>query len=292
MKRIGAVLTGIILLGGLTGCGSSGTSRTGTTETTQSPPPATTATTSGPSSTTAPGAPVDLRVYFLHGDKLDVAHRAVPATVEVARAALTELLAGPTPADVAAGLASTVPAGTRLLGIDVAGGTATVDLSGEYASGGGSLSMTARLAQVTFTLTQFPTVKQVTFKLDGKPVTVFGGEGIVLDHPSTRASFESVTPPILVEFPARGAMAGSPVRISGSANVFEAQFRVELTDPAGRVLASKAVTATAGTGTRGTFDTSVAYSGYRGAATLTAFDVSPKDGSRIDVVRIPLQLTG
>lgn len=289
MKRTVAVLAGIALLGGLTGCGSS---RSGTTAPSLSTAPATTATTSGPAPTSATGAPVDLRAYFLHGDKLDVAHRSVPATVEVARAALTELLAGPTSADVAAGLASTVPTGTRLLGIDVAGGTATVDLSGEYASGGGSLSMTARLAQVTFTLTQFPTVNQVTFRLDGKPVTVFGGEGIVLDHPSTRASFESLTPPILVEFPARGATTGSPIRVSGSANVFEAQFRMELTDPTGRVLAGHAVTATAGTGTRGAFDTSVAYSGYRGPATLTAFDVSPKDGSRIDVVRIPVQLTG
>ena len=292
MKRIGAVLAGIILLGGLTGCGSSSTSRSEPTGTTQSPPPTTTATTSGQASTTAPGAPVDLRVYFLHGDKLAVAHRAVPATLEVARAALTELLAGPSPGDVAAGLTSTVPTGTRLLGIDVAGGTATVDLSGGYASGGGSLSMTARLAQVTFTVTQFPTVDQVTFKLDGKPVTVFGGEGIVLDHPSTRASFESVAPAILVEFPARGATTGSPIRVSGSANVFEAQIRVELTDPAGRVLASQPVMATAGTGTRGTFATSVGYRGYRGAATLTAFAVSAKDGSRSDVVRIPLQLTG
>lgn len=235
---------------------------------------------------------MDLRVYFLHGDKIDVAHRAVPATQSVAAAAMTQLLAGPAAADRTAGLASAIPSATRLLGINIADGTATVDLSGDFASGGGSLSMSGRLAQVTYTLTQFPSVSQVTFRMDGKPVTVFGGEGILLDHPSTRASFETLTPPILAEFPGRGWTVQSPIRVTGTANVFEAQFTVELTDASGRVLAHQPVHATSGSGTRGTFDTIVHYTlATAGTGTLSLFDNSPKDGSQIDLVQIPVQLS-
>jgi hypothetical protein len=177
-----------------------------------------------------------------------------------------------------------------LLGIAISNGVATVDLSGAFESGGGSLSMLGRLAQVTYTLTQFPTVSSVVFHIDGKPVSAFGGEGIVLDHPATRASFESVVPAILVESPGRGSAVSSPLRITGTANVFEAQFQAELTDSTGTVIATQSVHATSGTGTRGTFDSNLAFSST-GSAVLKVFDISPKDGSRVDEVQIPLNLT-
>jgi immunoglobulin-like protein involved in spore germination/sporulation and spore germination protein len=151
--------------------------------------------------------------------------------------------------------------------------------------------MVGRLAQVTYTLTQFPTVNQVVFHLDGKPVTVFGGGGILLDHPATRESFESVTPAILVESPGRGWAVQSPLHLTGTANVFEAQFQAEITDASGAVLARQAVHATSGTGTRGTFDTTLSFhTTVNSPGALTVFDVSPRDGTRIDVVQVPLQL--
>jgi hypothetical protein len=232
---------------------------------------------------------MDVRVYLMQGDKLAVARRAVVRTQQVATVAMQELLAGPTADESARGLATTVPTGTKLLGITVTNGTATVDLSGLFAGGGGSLSMTGRVAQVTFTLTQFPTVEQVAFRLDGKPVTALGGEGVMLDHPVTRATFEDLAPAILVESPAQGSTVQSPVRVTGSANVFEAQFRAELADANGTVISTQSVHATSGTGTRGTFDVTVPFSAS-GKATLTVFDLSPKDGSRIDVVEVPIQL--
>ena len=251
------------------------------------------------SSTTAPAttAPklttLDLRVYFLLGDHIAVAHRNVPSTVAVARAAMVQLLAGPSPSDVAAGLSTVLPSGTTLLGVSLSNGTATVDLSSQFASGGGTLSMTGRLAQVTYTLTQFPTVTGVLFELDGHPLKLLGGEGVIVDRPATRASFDSLAPPILAEFPGRGWAVHSPVWVSGSANVYEAQFQAEITDSHGKVVAQQAITATSGTGTRGTFDTAIAYpSTAAGPGTLSVFDLSPKDGNeRIDVVNIPLQLS-
>ena len=295
-KTVVVVASALGLLGASVGCGSSaktgGSSSTSTGPSSSTTVPVTTApSTAAPTSTTSrPATSMDVRVYFLLGEHIAVAHRSVPATISIARTAVQQLLAGPSPVDTAAGMASAVPTGTRLLGINIAKGMATVDLSGTFASGGGSLSMTARLAQVTYTLTQFPTVQGVLFRMDGQPVSVFGGEGIILDHPATRSSFESLTPPILVEFPGSGWTVHSPLRVAGTANVYEAQFQAKITDRGGRVIAIQAVHATSGTGTRGTFDATIPFGGATGPATLTVFDSSPKDGSPIDVVNIPVVL--
>ena len=110
--------------------------------------------------------------------------RTHKATPRVATATVEALLAGPTPAERVSGVSTAIPAGTQLLGISIDGGVATVDLTSEYQSGGSSHSMQVRLGQVVCTLTQFPTVRSVRFRLDGAPVNVLSSEGIVLDHPS------------------------------------------------------------------------------------------------------------
>ena len=55
--------------------------------------------------------------------------------------------------------------------------------------------MLMRLAEVVFTLTQFPTVEGVNFKLDGKAIDVLGGEGIIIDHPMGRATTKTCLRP-------------------------------------------------------------------------------------------------
>ncbi len=80
-----------------------------------------------------------------------------------------------------------MPGATKLRGITIRNGIATIDLSRAYESGGGSFGMFARLAQVVYTLTQFPTIDGVNLKLNGEPVKVFSSEGIILDQPLTRA---------------------------------------------------------------------------------------------------------
>ena len=109
-----------------------------------SPTPSETATPS-PSITSTPtaGGTTRVFVYLLRGEKLGVAERLVPRTSAVAAAALRELCAGPTDEEQAAGLTSNVPESTELLGVTIRDGVAYVDLSSEYASGGGSLSMKA-----------------------------------------------------------------------------------------------------------------------------------------------------
>lgn len=227
-------------------------------------------------------------VYFLHGEHVSAAPRTVKAPA-TATGAVRALLAGPNRYERAHGRSTAIPSGTALRSLTLRRHIATVDLSGRYDDGGGSLSMRARLAQVVFTATRFSGVHKVAFEIDGKPVTSFGGEGIVLNGPVGRADFEDLSPAVLVESPMTGQSVHSPVRIWGTANTFEAVFRLRITDAAGRTAADVRVTATSGTGTRGTFDVTVPYRAVRGGAgLLTAYYLSPKDGRAVTVDTVPL----
>jgi hypothetical protein len=229
--------------------------------------------------------------FFLRGEWVGVAHRTIEKVEGIGAATMEELLAGPTPEEEEAGLITGIPEGTSLLGLDIADGVATVDLSGEFDDGGGSLAMFTRLAQVVYTLTQFPTVEGVNFMLDGEPVEVFSSEGIVLDHPQTRADYEDQTPAILVENPAPFDVVTSPLTMSGTAHTFEATLQYELLDADGNVLVPEGfATATCGTGCRGTWEAQVDFDAEPGTTgTLFVYELSAKDGTRTNVVEIPVE---
>ena len=206
-------------------------------------------TTTEPASTTAPSPTVatttpptttvvdptttlprmtDVKVYFLREEQIVISHRDVQGPA-VLRAALTELLEGPTTEEAADGLHTEVPMATELLGVNLVDGLATVDLSSDAESGGGSLSMTARIAQIVFTATQFANVDEVLFWLDGEPVDFFGGEGIVLDEPVDRSGVDrAFTGGVLFDTPAHGATVRSPFTVTGEGDVFEGQFVIEV----------------------------------------------------------------
>ncbi|MBA3235904.1 MAG: GerMN domain-containing protein, partial [Chloroflexi bacterium] len=165
--------------------------------------------TASPAPTAAPGSGNTIvRAYFVLGGEprsegLVPVLREVPETTSVARAAMNALLGGPTASESGERtVTSAIPDGSRLLGIDIKNGIATVDLSTEFDSGGGSASMQYRLAQVVYTLTQFSTIKSVVFQIEGTTVTVFGSEGIVLAGPVGRGDFTDQLPSIFVDRPA------------------------------------------------------------------------------------------
>lgn len=252
----------------------------------------------------APGARVSeiLRIYLLldgtatggDGPFLVPVHREVPPTLGVARAAIEQLLAGPTAGESTSipAISSTVPAGTQLLDISISSAVATVDLSAEFESGGGSASVLGRLAQLVFTLTQFPTVDSVVLEIEGEVVEEFSSEGVVIDGPLTREDFLDFAPSILVEMPHYGGPAGNPLRVTGIANVFEATFMLALVDNDGLVLADEVVTASCGTGCWGTFDVTVPYTVDEPqlGAVIVWFN-SPQDGSQRDIREYPVWLT-
>jgi hypothetical protein len=135
----------------------------------------------------------------------------------------------------------------------------------------GSPLSPAAEAQVVYTLTQFPTVRSVNGK--------------------TRQDVESVVPSILVEHPAAEERVTSPLLVTGNANTFEATFEYDLKDAGGAVLHHDFVTATSGSGERGTFEFSVPFRvDHVQDGTLIVYEVSAADGSRIHVREIPLTL--
>lgn len=270
---VAAVVLALVALGAA-GCD-------GGTGSTTTAPPAT--------GSTAP-AQASVAVYFLRDEKVGPVRRTIAATPALARAALTALLEGPTREEAAGGLVSAIPAGTTLRDVAVADGIATVDFDGRFDDGGGSASMLGRVAQVVATLTRFPTVERVAFRIDGKPVETIGGEGVVVDPPIGRAAIEGQTPQILVESPLPGDAVRSPIRLRGTANVFEATVSIDVRDANGRLLKRTFTTATAGNGTRGTFETGIALPGREGDVTVIAYEASAKDGTPLHVVRLPLEL--
>lgn len=254
--------------------------------------PTTTPTPSG-----SPSATTIVRAYFvLGGDQrstgLVPVLRVIPETTAVATAAMNAVLSGPSASESGDKVSSAIPSGSRLLGLTIRNGIATVDLSTEFDSGGGSASMQYRLAQVVYTLTQFSTVKSVIFQVEGQTVTVFGGEGIVLDGPVGRADFTDQLPSVFVDRPAFGAAFASGGHVTGNADVFEAAFLIAVLDGSGKKLADEQVMATCGTGCRGTFDVTIQYTVSKAQwGTLRAYNLSAKDGSVEDVRDYPVWLT-
>jgi germination protein M len=211
---------------------------------------------SGGGSSTPPPAPAEtttVQTWFIRGETLWYATRQVERKPGIGAETVRALLAGPSSTMRAAGVGTVIPSATQLLGLDVSGGIATVDMSSEFASGGGSLSEQMRLAQLVYTLTQFPTVKGVRLKLDGQDTKVFSGEGIVLPDPMRRSSFADLLPPIVVESPGIADMVAGPFVVKGTANVFEANVSIEVRTASGKVLLRTFTTATCGTGCRGRY---------------------------------------
>jgi len=256
---------------------------------------------SSPGATASPttGETTTVRSYFILGSFVDNAGlvpvlREIAKTKAVGSGAMTELLNGPNEDELGASPAmyTAIPQGTHFLGLTIDNGVATVNLSREFQSGGGSTTVTQRVAQVVYTLTQFPTVTGVSFQIDGVPKPVFGGDGSTLDRPVGRADYTDQLPAIFVDRPAWGGVLGNPARLVGVANVFEATFRAEILDGSGRTLASSQVMATCGTGCWGTFDVTIRYAvGKAGWGTLRVFEPSAQDGSPENTTEYPVWLT-
>lgn len=283
------------------------------------PTPSPTPTPATPSPPTAPPSPsptavptMTVRVYFLLDDPFSGGEvvnepalvpvlRTVPRSSATATAAMKALLAGPSAQERAAmpQIVTLIPAGSKLLGIEISGGLATVDLSAEFASlspddaaDGGVFSLRGRLAQVVYTLSRLATVDRVNFNLEGKPVRVFTSEDVVLDEPVTPATYrDRYLPLIFVDRPAWGAALLNPGRVTGLANVVEAQFRIALLDRNDKVLVDVPVVASCGTGCWGRFDVTLSYdvsSAQRG--TLRVWDISEHSGKPVAVREYPVYL--
>ena len=135
----------------------------------------------------ASAAPKTVQVFFTAGGKLAPEPAQVPDRDPVQGAA-DRLLQGPSQA----GHYSDIPAGTQLERVGVQDGVAQVSFNAGFFSSAGATGMQLHLAQVVYTLTQFPSVTAVQFLQDGQPAGLAGDQGIALDRPLTRKSFSAL----------------------------------------------------------------------------------------------------
>jgi germination protein M len=209
-------------------------------------------------------APVLLSLYFLQEGRVAPEQRSVVSGPAVATAAIHQLFEGPM-----TNLTTAIPPELRLQSLAIAGETARVELYSR-------LTDRKALAQIVYTLTQFPTVERVA--INGA-------------RPVDRGAFEDKTPAILVEAPLPQEHVEPGFEVTGTANTFEATFNYELEDASGKVLSKNFVTATSGSGTRGTFKFTVPYEVDKPQqGTLLVFELSAENGSRIHESEIPLYL--
>ena len=211
------------------------------------------------------------RVYLLQDGKVWPVFRDAPLAGDAADEIVAELLLGPSDEELERGMTTALPDDLEITGIVVEDGVANVPLDANLTP--------EALAQLVYTLTGLPTVRSVDLDRPTQVVTGFD-----------RSDFEEQTPAILVESPLADEEVASPLSVTGTANTFEANFQYELEDDDGRVIAKDFVTATSGTGTRGTFQFDVTFD-HEGDGTLVVYESSAKDGSRINVAEIPLRMT-
>ncbi|MBN3941041.1 MAG: GerMN domain-containing protein [Nostoc sp.] len=147
-------------------------------------------------STRQPGNENTPNVYWLRPNNKNVT--LVPQPVRVAsvlpnqalEAAFQSLLAGPTEGTDS----TTIPKGTKLLGLKSENDEVHVNLSEDFTSGGGSTSMMGRVGQVVYTATTLNPKAKVYIDVNGKPLDVLGGEGVELQQPLTREQFQKNYP--------------------------------------------------------------------------------------------------
>ncbi|MGC4749847.1 Gmad2 immunoglobulin-like domain-containing protein [Micromonospora sp. DT201] len=240
------------------------------TSTPPSDPPRAAATTPPAPASTTNRDTVTIELWFVRAGQLVPTRRARPATVATSRLALTELAAGPTPAEAATGLTTLVSAGVEVTRITDGLATLRVPPADDPAQ------RRLREAQVVWTLTQFPTVRQV--RVDD-------------DAPVDRTDYADLLPPIVVTGPLPDDRVVTPLTVTGTADVFEATVSVRVLDAAGREVATGFGTASCGSGCRGGYRVVV---GWRTAreqkGTVEVYEVSARDGTRINTMAVPVTL--
>ena len=209
-------------------------------------------------------------IYLVRDGKVAPVRRTVsvqPSLESLVAETLGSLVDGPTSDEANDGYGTDVALEARAT--SVADGVVTVEPTAD-----GSLSDLGT-AQIVHTLSRLPEVRGVRLG---------GGEAL------TTRSFESQTPQVLVESPLPGETVTSPIRLRGTANVFEATVSLEVRDAADEVVLESFTTATSGNGTRGTFEAELAVPDVEGPLTIVAFESSAEDGRPLHVFRVPVTL--
>jgi spore germination protein GerM len=136
-----------------------------------------------------------VEVYWISASATNI--EAAPATIKIAKSSdqtqaleniFQVLLAGPKQQEYT----TTIPEGTKLIDLKQDQKGIHLNLSKEFASGGGSTAMVGRVAQIIYTATSLDKDANVWINVEGKPLdTPLGGEGLLLEQPTNRQDFKN-----------------------------------------------------------------------------------------------------
>ncbi|MDD5221077.1 MAG: GerMN domain-containing protein [Candidatus Pacebacteria bacterium] len=95
--------------------------------------------------------------------------REIKKTPQVAKAAIEELLKGPTDEEKSQGYITGINTGVEIQKLSIEDGTIKIDFNDKLQEGiGGSCLVSMIMSQIVTTLKQFPTVKDVIVSIDGR----------------------------------------------------------------------------------------------------------------------------
>jgi len=242
--------------------------------------------------------PETMRValYFLKDTGTDLylvrEEHTIPKTTQVAKTAVEQLING---RPVTENAFKVLPKGTKVLGISINNGLATVDFTREVLEANvGSSGEALGIQSIVNTLTEFPAINKVAFKVEGKldeRAKDWWGHVGLYEQPFTRDLSNVREPAIWVTTPKPGNEVSSPLTVRGSAMVFEAVVSMRIVTKDGQKIAQANTMAAGGAPLRGDFNTGMSFKapasvkeGY-----LEVYWASPKDGSDLDLVKIPIK---
>ncbi len=132
----------------------------------------------------------NINVYFLQGEKLQAVKRKFQGTNKL-DFALAELLKGPNIQERSAGIFTELPPDITVLQVKSASDKVTLVFNDSFIKiSGGTSRINAMLAQLVFTVSEL-SGSAVDFQLANNTYPIIiGGEGIVIDHPLSRADFK------------------------------------------------------------------------------------------------------
>jgi spore germination protein GerM len=101
--------------------------------------------------------------------------------------ALKETIKGPSSSEEKRGYISALPKNMKVRKAVLKDDIADIDLSKEFAEGIQGDAVAARVNQIFFTAAQFPGVKGIIIRINGKTVRTLGPDGLVMSWPMKRA---------------------------------------------------------------------------------------------------------
>jgi hypothetical protein len=224
----------VVVLVLVAACGSTGS---GSADGPSTSPPSTlpTSTTEAPiaPATTDPPGTTRFNVYWLRdcppadtatavGDcRITVGESRTTTETDILTAALVALGDGPNEGEVAVGLTSNIRPIVDLAGVTVTDGVAVVDYNRYFETA----TTRPQVAQVVYTLTQFPTVTAVQFLVDG------AANGATGTRPTGRDDVLELVPPVLVESPAMNAIVSPTFTVAGSLASADVTFTTRVFGP-------------------------------------------------------------